>query len=450
MSKVQAALPKGMRDFGPQEVARRNYIVQQILEVFERFGYRPLETPAMEKLDTLTGKYGEEGEKLLFKVLNNGDFLKKADPDALAEKDSAKLAASIAGKGMRYDLTIPFARYVVMNQNALNFPFRRYQIQPVWRADRPQKGRYREFVQCDVDVIGSKGLILEAELVQIYQQAFEKLGLKVDIRLNHRSILEGLATYMGVSGKFQQLMVSMDKLDKIGFEGVKNELAENGFGQEALNKLGAFIANGSPSVAQLAEQLDNPAGAAGISDLKKVLSLTQSNYNQRVQFDLTLARGLDYYTGTIFEVTANEAQMGSIGGGGRYDDLTGVFGLPGMSGVGISFGLDRIYDVMDELDLFPDAITAGSQVLFVNFGGASETKAFQYLTRLRKDGFQAEMYPEDAKIKKQMKYANGNGIPYVIFLGQEEMEQDKMMLKNMATGDQELVDFDRLKAKLSS
>ena len=438
MTKVKPALPKGMRDFGPDQMARRNYIVAHLREVFERFGFLPLETPAMEKLETLTGKYGEEGDKLIFKVLNSGDFLKKADREAFETHNLTRLAQSIAEKGLRYDLTIPFARYVAMNQGRISFPFRRYQMQPVWRADRPQKGRYREFVQCDVDVIGSTGLLSEAELIQIYQMAFASLNMSIRIRVNNRKILEGLAGYLGVENQFTALTVALDKLDKVGMAGIRPELAARGLLPKAILDLEKLIEKRSWSLDQLGELLNNERGQEGIAELRRIFSFLPGAARGNVEFDLTLARGLDYYTGTIFEVTAEGVEIGSVGGGGRYDDLTGVFGLPGMSGVGISFGLDRIYDVMEELELFPENMEKASQVLFVNFGGEAEAKSFEMLTRFRLLGLRCEMYPEAAKMKKQMKYANARRIPFVIMLGEEEIKSSMLQVKDMQSGSQTL------------
>ncbi len=439
MKKIQAAVPKGMRDFGPKEMARRNYIVNILREVFERFAFQELKTPAMEKLETLTGKYGEEGDKLIFKVLNSGDFLKKVDPELLEARNSTLLARYIAEKGLRYDLTIPFARYVAMNRNDITFPFRRYQIQPVWRADRPQKGRYREFVQCDVDVIGSSGLVSEAELIQIYQMAFAALNIDVTIRLNNRKILEGLAEELKAPDHFNALTVALDKLDKMGMERIKPELAERGLIPEAILRLEKIVDQGEWTLEGLDRMIPNEKGREGVQELKKVMSFLSPEEKKKVKIDITLARGLDYYTGAIFEVAAEGVQIGSVGGGGRYADLTGVFGLPDMSGVGISFGLDRIYDVMEELNLFPEETGNSSQLFFVNFGEASEKAAFQMMTRFRLLGFLCEMHPEAAKVKKQMKYANAKGIPFVLILGEEEMKAGKILLKNMENGREELL-----------
>ncbi len=437
MGKVNASIPKGTRDFGPQEVYKRQYIIRTLREVFERFGFQPIETPAMEQLSTLTGKYGDEGDKLLFRILNSGDFLRKADAQALAEKDSQALSPSISEKGLRYDLTIPFARYVVMNQHAITLPFRRYQIQPVWRADRPQKGRYREFYQCDVDIVGTGSLLCEAELIQIYQQAFSALQLPVNILINNRKILEGLAEVIGAKDQFNALVVALDKLDKIGWEKVIEEMERNGIDRSKAEQLQQIIENSGNDLSALREALaGSAAGLKGIDEIETIFSYLNDDEKAGASFTLTLARGLDYYTGTIFEVKAKDAQMGSIGGGGRYDDLTGVFGLKEVSGVGVSFGLDRIYDVLEEKGLYPETAAQGTQVLFVNFDSEGEAAAFGYCRELRAAGFRAEVYPESAKMKKQMKYADANQIPFVILIGSEERQQGVVTLKDMATGDQ--------------
>lgn len=451
MGKVNASIPKGTRDFGPQEVYKRQYIIETLRSVFERFGFQPIETPSMEQLSTLTGKYGDEGDKLLFRILNSGDFLNKADQQALANQDSAALSSSIAEKGLRYDLTIPFARFVVMNQHALTLPFRRYQIQPVWRADRPQKGRYREFYQCDVDVVGTDSLLCEAELIQIYQQAFKALNLPVDILINNRKILEGLAEVIGAQAQFTSLVVALDKLDKIGWDKVIEEMERNGIDRTKAVHLQQIIENSGNDLSALREALSvSEVGSRGIDEIEKILSYLNTDEQSGVSFTLTLARGLDYYTGCIFEVKAKDAQMGSIGGGGRYDDLTGVFGLKDVSGVGVSFGLDRIYDVLEEKNLYPDAAAHGTQVLFVNFDEAGETAAFGYCRQLRQAGWRAEVYPESAKMKKQMKYADANQIPFVILIGSQEIASGTMTLKNMATGDQEAMTLDQVQSTLSA
>lgn len=438
--KVKPTIPKGTRDFGPKEVYKRNYIFGTIRSVFEKYGYQPLETPTMENLETLTGKYGEEGDQLLFKVLDSGDFLKDVKPDVYESKDAKKLSFAIASKGLRYDLTIPFARYVVMNQNEITFPFKRYQIQPVWRADRPQKGRYREFYQCDVDVVGSNSLLNEAELVQIYDEVFDKLGVAVTIKLNNRKLLAGLAEIAGVSDQLTHLTVAIDKLDKIGAEGVTKELITRGINPSVLDFL---IETGGmenrEKLAKVKEHLKNSAiGLQGVAEMETVLNYLAmaSLYGANLEFDLTLARGLNYYTGTIFEVKADGVQMGSIGGGGRYDNLTGMFGLNGVSGVGVSFGAERIYDVMEELGLFPDAVDRGTMALFINFGGVYEKAAFGYLQKLHKAGISAELFPSDDKMAKQMKYANAKNVHYVVFVGEEELKREKITVKNMLTAEQ--------------
>lgn len=449
MSKVSVSIPKGTRDFGPEEVMQRQYIMGHLRTVFECFGYRPLETPAMEQLTTLTGKYGDEGDKLLFRVLNSGDFLSKASPDVLQQADAGSLMPYITEKGLRYDLTIPFARYVVMNQHAITLPFRRYQMQPVWRADRPQKGRYREFMQCDVDVVGSNSLLLEAELIQIYAMAFEQLQLPVTILLNHRQLLEGLAEVVGAADRFTSLVMAIDKLDKIGWDAVKLEMTANGIGREAADKVQAILTGQATDLQALkAVMATSEKGMKGIAELEKVFSYLDASFRSKVSFTLTLARGLDYYTGTIFEVKAIDADMGSIGGGGRYDNLTGVFGLPGISGVGVSFGLDRIQDVMNAKELFPAQSSTGTQVLFVNFDEAGEAAAFRYVTRLRSQGIRAEVYPEAAKLKKQFKYADANRIPFVAIIGEEELANGTVALKDMTSGQQDILDADALASRL--
>lgn len=428
---------KGTRDFLPQQVYKRNYIFGTIKKVFQKYGFLPIETPVMEHLSTLTGKYGEEGDKLLFKLLNNGDFLKKADLSALQDKDSNKLIPSISKRGLRYDLTVPFARFVVMHQNDLQFPFKRYQIQPVWRADRPQKGRYQEFYQCDVDVVGSDSLLYEAELIQIYDEVFAELGLNVTIKVNNRKILKGMAEEAGLGDHWIDMTVAIDKLDKIGEEGVRKEMSEKGFSSEAIEKVFTLLA--TENLEDL--NFSNEEGNKGKEELLTIHSfLDESKLQNKVKFDMTLARGLGYYTGFIVEVTANDAQMGSIGGGGRYDDLTSSFGMKDMSGVGVSFGAERIYDVMEELNLFPDDATNSTQVILLSFDKACLIHATQLAAKLRASGIATEVYPSATKMKKQMKYANERGIPYVIVIGSDEMESGKYKLKNMITGDQEEVD----------
>ncbi|MEX0813324.1 MAG: histidine--tRNA ligase [Chitinophagales bacterium] len=448
MSKIRAVNPKGMRDFGPSELAKRKYIFSTIQSVFEKYGFQPIETPVMENLETLTGKYGEEGDKLLFKVLNSGDYLKKADEKALSEKDSKALTASISEKGLRYDLTIPFARYVVQNQNDIAFPFRRYQIQPVWRADRPQRGRYREFYQCDADIVGSDSLLNEVELAQIYADVFEKLGLKTGILINNRKVLAGFAEVFGVADKLSEFTVILDKLDKIGKEKVANEWLEIGVNKlsEKLLELSDEIGNDAKLKFLKTLFVNSEIGQKGIEELEFLLEK-----DLPVKLSLTLARGLDYYTGTIFEVQSTEAKMGSIGGGGRYDNLTEIFGLKDMSGVGISFGVERIYDIMEELDLWPESIlkNISTKILFINFGGAAESRAFSILQILRKKGIASEIYPSAEKFKKQMKYADQKGIPFVAFIGEKELEENTVGVKNMESGVQESYSPDALIELLS-
>jgi histidyl-tRNA synthetase len=445
---MKPSIPKGTRDFSPLEVGRRNYIFSIMREVFVKFGYQPIETPAMENLSTLTGKYGEEGDKLLFKVLNNGDFLSKADEQALQDRDSLKLAPSIARRGLRYDLTVPFARYVVMHQNDLAFPFKRYQIQPVWRADRPQKGRYQEFYQCDVDVVGSNSLMLEAELVQIYDEVFARLGLDVTIKINNRKILAGMAEAAGIADQFMSMTMAIDKLDKIGKEGVREEMKNRGIPESAIDQIEAMLEAQTPG--DLSEAFaDSPTGQQGVTELQEVLGfLEQYQSTNTLQFDVTLARGLSYYTGCIFEVKADNVEMGSIGGGGRYDDLTGIFGMKDVSGVGVSFGAERIYDVMEALNSFPDHNAEELQLLFVAFDAATHRFAFQCLNQVRKAGINAELYPDPVKLKKQMKYANARKVPMVVLIGDQEMESGQLTLKNMGSGEQESVSIDELLTKL--
>ncbi len=443
------SIPKGTRDFGPLEVGKRNFIFDTIRSVFVKYGYQPIETPTMESLSTLTGKYGEEGDKLLFKVLNNGDFLKKADHDALEQKNSVRLIPSIAKRGLRYDLTVPFARFVVMNQNSITFPFKRYQIQPVWRADRPQKGRYQEFYQCDVDVVGSNSLMYEAELVQIYDEAFAKLGIDVTIKINNRKVLFGMAEAAGIADQFMDMTMAIDKLDKIGEDGVKNEMLKRDIPESAIEKILGMMKLSSLDDLETSFQ-DSETGLKGIEELRtfhKYFDLKEST--NTVKFDITLARGLNYYTGCIVEVAANNVQIGSVGGGGRYDDLTGVFGLKGVSGVGVSFGADRIYDVMEELDIFPEEATQGLSLLFIAFDDAAHNYAFDCLNKSRAAGIASELYPAPVKLNKQMKYANARNVPYVALVGSQEMEQNVVALKNMETGDQILVSMEELIKKMS-
>ncbi|WP_026135649.1 histidine--tRNA ligase [Nafulsella turpanensis] len=440
------SIPKGTRDFGPLQMARRNYIFNTIRHTFEKFGYMPLETPSMENLSVLTGKYGDEGDQLLFKILNSGDFLKKTS-EADYREGSKQLLPLIAEKGLRYDLTVPFARYVVMNQNDITFPFKRYQIQPVWRADRPQRGRYREFYQCDADVIGTDSLICEAEIVLMITEVFEKLNLKdYIIKINNRKVLTGITEVIGAAGREADFCVAIDKLDKIGHEGVFKELGEKGFSGEAIEKLQPLLAlqeAGDSSLDALQQLLESSTtGLKGVKELQAVFELLKAFGAQpKLELDLTLARGLSYYTGAIFEVKPTSVQMGSISGGGRYDDLTGVFGLPGMSGVGFSFGVDRVYDVLEELNLFPEESTVSTQAMLVNFGEKTLSEGLQLLGKLRAAGIRAEIYPEEAKMKKQLAYANKKNIPYVILQGEEEIAKGEITLKNMMSGQQENVNI---------
>lgn len=441
-------LPEGTRDFGPEQARKRAWIFDTIRSVFVKFGFQPLETPAMENLSTLTGKYGDEGDQLLFKILNNGDFLKDADPALLAAKNSAKLTPVIARRGLRYDLTVPFARFVVMNRHALTFPFKRYQIQPVWRADRPQKGRYREFYQCDADVIGSDSLLYEAELTQIYDEAFARLGIPVTIKINNRKVLYGIAEAAGIAGQFMHMTVAIDKLDKIGIAGVREELAGRGIPDTAIATIEKILA--APSIETLRPVFAaSETGRAGLDELERVFRyLEKMPLENELKFDITLARGLSYYTGCIFEVAANGVQMGSIGGGGRYADLTGVFGMPGLSGVGISFGADRIYDVLETLDRFPSDLTETVQVLFAAFDEPTHDYAFGCVSKVRTYGIAAELYPEPGKLKKQFEYAAKRNIPWVIIVGEAEMQSGNLAVKNQQSGDQESMTLDALIATL--
>ena len=448
-------IPKGTRDFGPIEMAKRNYIFDTIRKVYALYGFQQIETPAMETLHTLMGKYGEEGDKLLFKVLNSGDYLSKITNDELAEHNSLRLSSKLCEKGLRYDLTVPFARYVVMHREELQLPFKRYQIQPVWRADRPQKGRYREFYQCDADVVGSDSLLNEVELMQIVDTVFSQFGIRVQIKINNRKILTGIAEVIGAADKIVDITVAIDKLDKIGIEKVNEELKNDGLGDEAIEKLQPIIAlQGSND-----EKLDiitkvlgsSEVGLKGVEELRFILNaLKKSGLNNEIQLDLTLARGLNYYTGAIFEVKALDTPMGSITGGGRYDNLTGIFGMPGLSGVGISFGADRIYDVLDALDLYPKESVCGTQLLFINFGEKETDYCLPIVAKARKSGIRTEMYPDKVKMKKQMGYANAKSIPFVVLAGENEIAANKVTLKNMVTGDQQLVDADELIAAIRS
>ncbi len=444
------SIPEGTRDFGPEQVRKRNFIFDTIRSVFEKFGFQPLETPAMENLGTLTGKYGDEGDKLLFKILNNGDYLKDANADALAARDSNKLVSSIAKRGLRYDLTVPFARYVVMNRGTLSFPFKRFQIQPVWRADRPQRGRYREFFQCDADVIGSDSLLYEAELAQIYDEAFARLGIPVVIKMNNRKVLFGIAEAAGIPDKFMDMTVAIDKLDKVGIEGVRKELSERDISETAMATIEKILA--APDTQALRAVFSNSAtGLNGLDELDRVFGLLgKTTLQNEVKFDITLARGLSYYTGCIYEVAAKDFRMGSIGGGGRYADLTGVFGVPGLSGVGISFGADRIYDVMEGMGLFPETLVESVQIMLASFDEPSFEYAFQCATALRKAGVAVEIYPEPGKLKKQFEFAAKRNIPYVAIIGESEMQSDTLMVKNQKTGDQEAMSVEQIVSMLAS
>jgi len=436
------SIPKGTRDFSPVEMAKRNYIFNTIREVYGLYGFRQIETPAMENLSTLMGKYGEEGDKLLFKILNSGDFLRGIDAKALEDGATGHLAAQLCEKGLRYDLTVPFARYVVQHRDELQMPFKRYQLQPVWRADRPQKGRYREFYQCDADVVGSDSLLSEVELMQIIDTVFTRFGIRVSIRINNRKILTGMANYIGQSDKIVEITTAIDKLDKIGIDNVKAELAESGVSAEGIAKLQPLFEISGDNDIQLqaiAKMLsDDEVGTKGVEEVRFVLdALKPLGLKNEIALDLTLARGLNYYTGCIFEVKALDVQIGSITGGGRYDNLTGIFGMPGLSGVGISFGADRIYDVLNQLDLYPQDAIQGAQVLFINFGQAEAARSMQVATQLRQAGIAVEVYPDSAKMKKQMSYANTLGVPYVALIGESELQSGLVTLKDMQSGQQQ-------------
>jgi histidyl-tRNA synthetase len=437
----QPSIPKGTRDFSPEEMAKRNYIFDTIREVYKLYGFRQIETPAMENLSTLMGKYGEEGDKLLFKILNSGDYLKDLSNDELLEKNSTRMATKISEKGLRYDLTVPFARYVVMHRNDITFPFKRYQIQPVWRADRPQKGRYREFFQCDADIVGSDSLINEVELIQIIDEVFSRFGIRVSIKLNNRKILSGIAEIIGESDKITDITVAIDKLDKIGLEKVNEELASKGISQDAINQLRPIILSqgtNEEKIDTLKTVLkESETGIKGTEELEFILNkLKITGVCSELELDLTLARGLNYYTGAIIEVKALDVQIGSITGGGRYDNLTGIFGLAGVSGVGISFGADRIFDVLNQLDLYPKDSIQNTRVLFVNFGEKEEAYILPLIAKIRQAGISTEIYPEAAKMKKQMSYADSNKIPFVAIIGEDEIYEDKITLKDMTSGEQ--------------
>lgn len=438
------SIPKGTRDFSPAEMAKRNYIFDTIRSVYSLYGFKQIETPAMETLGTLLGKYGDEGDKLLFRVLNSGDYLSKITDEQLNERNSVALSSKICEKGLRYDLTVPFARFVVMHRDEIQLPFKRFQIQPVWRADRPQKGRYREFYQCDADIVGSNSLLNEVELVQIMDTVFQRLGIRVQIKINNRKLLSGIAEVVGEADKIVDITVAIDKLDKIGLDKVNDELRADGISEEAIAKLQPVITLSGTNE----EKLDlmetflssSEIGLKGIEELRYILKVASSTgIKNELQLDLTLARGLNYYTGAIFEVKALDTPMGSITGGGRYDNLTGIFGMPGISGVGISFGADRIYDVLNALDLYPKEISTGTQLLFINFGDAEAAYSMPIVAEARANGIRTEMFPDSVKMKKQMNYANANGIPFVALAGDDEIKNGVVTLKNMETGEQRQV-----------
>lgn len=450
------SIPKGTRDFSPAEVAKRQYIISIIKSNFEKFGFQPIETPSFENSETLMGKYGEEGDRLIFKILNSGDYLDKISGDELQNTNSKQLTGKITEKALRYDLTVPFARYVVQHQNEIEFPFKRYQIQPVWRADRPQKGRFREFFQCDADVVGSKSLWQEVELVQLYDSVFSQLGLVgANIKINNRKILSGIAEVIGAKDKLIDFTVALDKLDKIGEDGVKREMIEKGISQSEIEKVQPLF-NFTGTISEKIEQLSSllatsEEGMKGVQELQFICdNVAKLGLNSALlNLDVTLARGLNYYTGAIFEVAPpKQVSMGSIGGGGRYDDLTGIFGLPNVSGVGISFGLDRIYLVIEELGLFPETVTSTSKALFVNYGEQEAFYALEAITKLRNSGIKVELYPDAVKVGKQFQYADKRGIPFAVIVGETEMSEGKFALKNLLTGSQELVDFESLKNAL--
>ena len=446
---AKPGIPKGTRDFSPVEMAKRNYIFNTIRDVFHLFGYQQIETPSMENLSTLMGKYGDEGDKLLFKIQNSGDYFNGITDEELLSRNAVKLASKFCEKGLRYDLTVPFARYVVMHRDEISFPFKRYQIQPVWRADRPQKGRYREFYQCDADVVGSNSLLNEVELVQMIDRVFGKFGVRVSIKINNRKILTGIAEIIGEADKIVDITVAIDKLDKIGLENVNAELASKGIPQEAIDKLQPIILLSGSNEEKL-ETLKtvlatSEAGLKGVEESEFILKTVSAlGVKSEVELDLTLARGLNYYTGAIFEVKALDVQIGSISGGGRYDNLTGVFGMAGVSGVGISFGADRIFDVLNQLELYPKEAVNGTELLFINFGEKEAAYSMGILAKVRAANIRAEIFPDAAKMKKQMSYANAKNIPFVAIVGENEMNEGKVMLKNMETGEQNLVSADEL------
>lgn len=447
------SIPKGTRDFSPIEMAKRNYIFNTIKEVFLLYGFQQIETPAMENLSTLMGKYGEEGDKLLFKMLNSGDYLKNAPAEMLEQHDYIHLIPKISEKGLRYDLTVPFARYVVMHRNDIQFPFKRYQIQPVWRADRPQKGRYREFYQCDADVVGSDSLMNEIELVGMIDEVFKRFGINVIIKINNRKVLSGIAEVIGAPDKIVDITVAIDKIDKIGLENVNAELLEKGLSQDAVDALQPLLTlsgSNEEKLATLSTLLaSSEVGMKGVEELRYVLTNSEAQQPKGVvELDVSLARGLNYYTGTIIEVKAKDVTIGSITGGGRYDNLTGVFGMPGTSGVGISFGADRIYDVLNTLELYPKDTLASTKVLFVNFGEKEGAQSLQYVMKLRANGIPAEIYPDSTKMKKQMSYANDKNVAYVAMVGETEMANGTIALKCMETGEQENLTIDEVVSKL--
>ncbi|MBO4896193.1 MAG: histidine--tRNA ligase [Prevotella sp.] len=443
------SIPKGTRDFSPMEMAKRNYIFDTIKQVYQLYGFQQIETPAMETLGTLMGKYGEEGDKLLFKVLNSGDYLSKVTPEELAERNSLRLAAKLCEKGLRYDLTVPFARYVVMHREELQLPFKRYQMQPVWRADRPQKGRYREFWQFDGDIVGSDSLLNEVELMQIVDTVFSRFGVRVQIKINNRKILTGIAEVIGAAEKIVDITVAIDKLDKIGLDNVNQELREDGLSDEQIEKLQPIISlegTNDEKLNTIAEVLaTSETGLKGVEETRFILdTLKTLGLKNEIQLDLTLARGLNYYTGAIFEVKALDVQIGSITGGGRYDNLTGIFGMPGISGVGISFGVDRIFDVLNALDCYPKDATNGTQLLFINFGEKETAYCLPSVAKAREAGIRTEIFPDSTKMKKQMSYANAKQIPFVALAGENEMAAGKLTLKNMETGEQSLITIDEI------
>lgn len=450
---AKPSIPKGTRDFSPVEMAKRNYIFNTIRDVYHLYGFEQIETPSMEMLSTLMGKYGDEGDKLLFKIQNSGDYFSGITDEELLSRNAAKMASKFCEKGLRYDLTVPFARYVVMHRDEITFPFKRYQIQPVWRADRPQKGRYREFYQCDADVVGSDSLLNEVELMQIIDTVFTRFNIRVCIKINNRKILSGIAEIIGEADKIVDITVAIDKLDKIGLENVNKELAEKGISEEAIAKLQPIILLSGTNIEKLATLKEVLAGSEigikGVEESEFILtSLAGMGLKNEIELDLTLARGLNYYTGAIFEVKALDVQIGSITGGGRYDNLTGVFGMSGVSGVGISFGADRIFDVLNQLELYPKEAVNGTQLLFINFGEQEAACAMNMLAKVRAAGIRAELFPDAAKMKKQMSYANAKNILFVAIIGENEMKEGKAMLKNMETGEQCLVSTDELIAEI--